>query len=428
MRYSIRMNNSNNDTVGSRFFSPLATALEEINAKSRRQCPVFTDMQCLRQGIGRVMEVVASGRDWVQSVAMSGQEVSVGTFFTALRSQRRTDMVQNVCNRVRWQADDSCPKHEDLLSAHSELDGYDIYASDGHYEEAASHMPAVEGKVYPQCCFFALNLRTHSLSPLDIARPKLKKEHDMHALKRLSIKQIRLGAPVGRKVVHVYGPAGIDYAQWDKWKAKGIYLISREKENSAAITTGVCSFDAADPRNAGILSDELIGVFCGRLFRRVKYRDAATGREYSFITNIMDLPPGLIAFIYKCRWSVEKVFDEKKNKLFETKNWGISPQARLQQACFVCLAHNLMLMLERSLGEEGIRDEKVIKRREKRVKALLVEIQNSGGVPNTVAIEGNGITQRSLQFIRWVRHCLRYATPWEAGKAALRPLMEAYMT
>ena len=86
------------------------------------------------------------------------------------------------------------------------------------------------------------------------------------------------------------------------------------------------------------------------------------------------------------------------------------------------------MMLERSLGEEGIRDEKVIKRREKRVKALLVEIQNSGGVPNAMAIKGNGITQRSLQFIRWVRHCLRYATPWEAGKAALRPLMEAYMT
>ncbi len=227
--------------------------------------------------------------------------------------------------------------------------------------------------------------------------------------------------------MHVYNPAGIDYDQWAKWKAKGIYLISREKENSAAMTTGVWAFDAEDPRNAGVLSDELIGVFCGWLFRRVKYRDAATGTEYSFITNIMDLPLGLIAFIYKCRWNVEKVFDEKKNKLFETKNWGISEQARLQQACFVCMAHNLMLMLERSLGEEGIRDEKVIKRREKREKALLVEILGSGRVPNAMAIKGNGITQRSLQFIRWLRHCLRYATPWETEKLVLRPLMEAYM-
>ena len=426
--YPASMNIQNIETVNSRFFFPVDKALEEINARAFRQCPVFTDRQCLRQGIGRVLETVVSGRDWVQSVAMLGLELSVGTFFNALRSQRRADMVLRVCNNVRGQTDRSCPKKEDLLCAHSELDGYDIYASDGHYEKAASHMPAVEGKVHPQCCFFSLNLRTHSISPLDIARPTLKKEHDMHALKRLSVGQIRLGAPIGRKVVHVYDPAGIDYGQWIKWKAKGIYLLSREKENSAAIITGVLPFDATDPRNAGVLSDELVGVFCGGLFRRVKYRDAATGVEYSFITNLMELAPGLVAFIYKCRWNVEKVFDEKKNKLFETKNWGISEHARLQQACFVCLAHNLMLMLERSLGEEGISDEKVLKRREKREAALLIEIKKNGGVPNRMAIKGNGITQRSLQFIRWLRHCIRYATPWKAGKEALRPFMLAYMS
>jgi len=422
------MNIQTNNTVESRFFAPVIKALEEVNAKSRRQCPVFTDLQYLRLGIGRVMETVVSGRDWVQSVAMSDLELSVGTFFTALRSQRRTDRVRYVRNHVRWQADRSCPKQEDLLSAHPELDGYDIYASDGHYEKAASHMPAVEGKVHPQCCFFSLNLRTHSISPLDIARPELKKEHDMHALKRLSVEEIRLGAPVGRRVVHVYDPAGIDYAQWAIWKAKGVYLISREKENSAAIVTGVLNFDKMNPRNAGVISDELVGVFCGMLFRRVKYRDAATGTEYSYITNLMELPPGLIAFIYKCRWNVEKVFDEKKNSLFEAKNWGISEQARLQQACFVCLAHNLMLILERQLGEEGIYDEKVIKRREKRERALIAAILTGGGVPNVMAIKGNGITKRSLQFIRWLRDCLRKATPWEAGIVALRPLMKAYMT
>ena len=428
MCYHVNMNNQNDDTVGSRFFLPLDKALKEVNAKSLRQCPVYEDMECLRQGIGRVMEVVSSGRDWVQSAVMSGLELSVGTFFTALRSQRRTEMILNVCNIIRWQVDLSCPKKDDLISTHSELDGYDIYASDGHYEKAASHMPAVEGKVHAQCCFFSLNLRTHSLSPLDIARPKLKKEHDMHALKRLSVGQLRLGAPVGRKVIHVYDPAALDYEQWEKWKAKGIYLLSREKENSAAVITGVLPFDKMDPRNAGVISDELVGVFCGLLFRRVKYRDAATGTEYSFITNLMTLPPGLIAFIYKCRWNVEKVFDEKKNKLFETKNWGITEQARLQQACFVCLAHNLMLILERQLGEEGIRDEKVIKRREKREKALTLEIRGRGEVPNEMAIKGNGITQRSLQFIRWLRLCLRKTTSWEEGVVKLRPLMEAYMS
>ena len=105
--YPRTMNTQNDDTVGSRFFSPLAKALEAIRAESQRQCPVFTDMQCLRQGIGRVLETVGSGRDWVQSVAMSGLDLSVGTFFNALRSRRRTDMVLRVCRNVRMQADDS---------------------------------------------------------------------------------------------------------------------------------------------------------------------------------------------------------------------------------------------------------------------------------------------------------------------------------
>ena len=42
----------------------------------------------------------------------------------------------------------------------------------------------------------------------------------------------------------------------------------------------------------------------------------------------MTLPPGLLAFIYKKRWDIEKVFDQFKNKLMENKAWEKSGNAK----------------------------------------------------------------------------------------------------
>ena len=123
----------------------------------------------------------------------------------------------------------------------------------------------------------------------------------MHVLKRLSTAQLRLGAPMGVKVIHVYDCAGIDYAQWMRWKAKGLYVISREKANSKADVLGLRSWDRDDPRNVGVLADEFVGVFCGVMLRRDHYQDPATGTVFVFMTSEMTLPPGLIAFLYKLR-------------------------------------------------------------------------------------------------------------------------------
>lgn len=58
------------------------------------------------------------------------------------------------------------------------------------------------------------------------------------------------------------------------------------------------------------------------------------------------MPPGLIAYLYKARWNIEKVFDQVKNKLNEKKAWATSDIAKEMQAQFVCLAHNLMHLFE----------------------------------------------------------------------------------
>jgi len=77
----------------------------------------------------------------------------------------------------------------DPLKDYSELDGYDIYAGDGHYHSASVHDIKTDGKKYPTLHFYSLDLRTHGLNHMTVADTKdnRKTEHDMRALKRIPL-------------------------------------------------------------------------------------------------------------------------------------------------------------------------------------------------------------------------------------------------
>jgi len=57
----------------------------------------------------------------------------------------------------------------------------------------------------------------------------------------------------------------------------------------------------------------------------------APATAYEFLTNEMDLPPGVLAELYRRRWEIEKVYDELKNKLGQKKAWGSSLVAKETQ-------------------------------------------------------------------------------------------------
>jgi IS4 transposase len=116
----------------------------------------------------------------------------------------------------------------------------------------------------------------------------------------------------------------------------------------ALMKSGDCCFDANDPINAGVVSDELVGTGNSEVLRKVTYADVHSGEVLEYITNVMDLKiaPGLIALLYKMRWDVEKSFDEMKNKLRERKAWASSATAKQMQAQLVSLTLNLVLLME----------------------------------------------------------------------------------
>ena len=418
-------------TVRQEFLAPLAAALSR--STHTRNCPGSTDEQHLESGVGRVLDHSVSGREWIQRLSMKfGIPVSVSNSFAALRSKRRQDMVDEVARDVRDQADRLISHADDPLAEHQELNGFAVYASDGHTHGASAHEKERHGKKYPVTHLYSLNLRTHSLTALGLSFPQAdhrKKEHELATLKRIGGKVLRMDEPKGVRVIHVYDPAIVDYVQWQKWKqGRGIYVLTLEKNNSALTTVGTMPWDRDDKRNIGVIADELVGPSNGYMMRRVTYEDPVTGKIYRFLLNELTIPPGLVAFLYKLRWDVEKVFDEIKNRSFERKAWAANEPAKCQQAMFISLAHNLMRMLEIKLDhDEGITDQMAVAKRRTRINEEVTQTKEAGRIPNPLVTTWCRATQRCCQFFRWLRHCLTDSTPWAEAVALLRPLMKGYI-
>jgi len=132
---------------------------------------------------------------------------------------------------------------------------------------------------------------------------KKLKEHDMSALKRTEPEDLRRGAPKGRKVLWIWDKAGIDFAQWHKWKrANGIYFLSLAKKNMRPETLAEWNWDPESPVNRGVLSDREVSTTAHVSIRQVRYHDPSKDTEFTFITNLpTSVPPGVVAQLYRMR-------------------------------------------------------------------------------------------------------------------------------
>jgi hypothetical protein len=318
------------------------------------------------------------------------------------------------------------------------LDGYQIYAGDGHFIAAAAHDP-IDTSVktatttpgtrtsptkYATGHLYTLNLRNHALSHLCVAdQIERKKEHEMRALKRQTATQLRQGAAKGQKVLYIWDRAVIDFRQWADWKNQaGIYILSRAKDNMKLEVIGQYPFDKNAAINRGVVADEIVSTSTGVSIRRVTYTNPTDGVTYHYLTNLTEkIPPGLIAKLYKARWDIEKTFDEMKNKLEETKAWASSAIAKTIQARLLCLTHNLMLLMEHEIEQRnGVRNTAEIERRKQRRESEREQAKKHKKPLPPGALEcTERLTQRAVKFVRWLRNHMNLARDWNSAVASL---------
>lgn len=402
--------------------SPLADALSY--SRNTRACSSLPDVEWLKMGVRRVADESASGRAFLERhAALGNHPVGVSLWFESIKSQRRLRLLSDVARHLETKVARD-PRCVDPLTTYDCLSGYDLYCGDGHYHDAAVHDAPIDGTRYATGHFFGLNLRTHALFHLTLADrgPTRKREHDMRALKRLPVEELRRGAEQKRGVIWIWDRAGIDAAQWATWAQQHrVFFISRAKENMCLEPRGDLPYDVDDPTNAGITGFHLVYVG-NRALRCVDYIDPETGTAYQFLTTLIDVPPGVIALLYKCRWDIEKVFDETKRKLCEKKAWASTPIAKTVQAHFIAIAHNLLLMLERRVEHDhGVCNDREENRRRKRREAACKNATAAGrSMPPLPESLVRRATQRALPFLRWVRNALLVDHRWSALLVRLR--------
>ena len=387
---------------------------------SRRSCPGLSDEDWVALGVQRVLEVCSSGRAFLQTHGVHWEHCpETSHYFHTLKSQRRLDLVQELNERLQAHLSEFLP---DELEGYPQLAHFDIYAGDGHWHGAAAHDPRIEEKTHATGHFYALDLRRRTLRHLTVGEGR--KEHDIHALKRLGSKVLRQGAPRGRKVLYVWDKAGIDFRFWyDLKHSSGIYFISLEKENMTLEPMGEHPWETNDPVNHGVLSDQLVGTSNGVPLRRIRCEAPDNGQSRVFITSEMTLPPGLIAHLYHRRWQIEKAFDSLKNKLMETKSWATHPVAKTAQAHFICLTHNLLRRIEVILAtREQITNQPDERRRKERLNQQKQRTLDAGRLwPSTWDTLLKPV-QFSVKLLRWLRSSISSKLPWHTALPRLRAL------
>lgn len=405
-------------TVNELFFQPLDQAL--ATASKGWHCPEFPDPVWMRMGMQRVLEASQSGRGFLQEHGLRFENPpGYDNYFVSLRSERRRDLAREVSQNLLALVE---AQVEDRLAGIPELARYACFAGDGHWHKAAVHDPRHDGSKMAVGHFYALNLRTHTLRHL--AAGEGLHEHDMSALKRIKPLGLRQETPQGTRVLIIYDKAGIDFQYWSRCRReRAVYFLSRVKENMILEWVEDRSWDSADPRNRGVLVDCKVRSREGHALRLVIYQDASTGQVYQFLTNEPDLPPGVIAELYRRRWEAEKVFDEIKNKLGQKKAWGTSLAAKEIQALLIAMTHNLLLCYEQGLEE---RHEVTHAAEDQRRKRRTVEAEQAGGKMgwpiSALVLQARRATQRSVKFIRWLRYALRERLAEGAAVARLRQL------
>ena len=409
----------NNTNLTKIFFKPLV----ELYPLSdfQRICPELNDLEYLQLGIERCVSSAKSGNAFLQTYRkIDGGKVGVSHFFESLKSKRRLDHQKSINNLMRPYLKDHM---EDELSSIEEFKKWHFVAGDGHYQKAAIFDPKTkaensdkEPSKSPTGHFFSLDLRTHHLGYLDLAQPDdgKKGEHDMKMLKRQELDSLRDRAPKGTKVLWLWDRAVIDYEFWLKAKSqKGVYFATLEKSNSVTkFIREHTIIDYEDGRNEGVISDRMVETSKGFEVRQIVYINPADGVEYRYLTNEFTLPAWAIVLLYKHRWDIEKVFDELKTKLEEQRSWASSKEAKQAHALFLCLTHNLMLLLENRLNKvEGMKDTIEPKKKLTREKTKKKSWRNKFP-PSFINSFFARASQRTFRFIRWLRHSLYKRLPY----------------
>ena len=407
------------------FFQPAMTLLHDY-CRDEQIGGVLPDARFLRLGLERCLGSFDSGRDFLQYEADQGRELHRATFFDALHQPRRLKVIAEVSERLVRMAAKQLGS-VDWLKDVPGLEGRSVWAVDGHQIEHACHaLRDAKGSRVPPGSLYALNLRQGILHALAPHQGDGRRSHEVKVFKSVLSARIARGAIPDRSIL-VADMAFIDNGYWTRLRrgAPGApVLITRQKENMNPLSYGQIPFDRNDPFNAGVLGYEMVGFDNCLQMYRVAYRDPHTGADFVFLTTDADLPPGVVALLYRLRWKIEKTYNTCKSKLHLTKAWANGTVAQQLQSHFTAITHNLLaLLLHRLSDEHDITEKKLVAVHEKAAAKRTKDVVSD----HPFFLIARLALQLSCQFIRTVRNLLLHPRPWGDAIALFKQRLHHYI-
>jgi hypothetical protein len=172
------------------------------------------------------------------------------------------------------------------------------------------------------------------------------KVHDVNVLDIL---------PVEPGAFYVMDRGYLDFARLYTLNLAKAFFVIRAKKNTQLRRR----YSRPVDNIAGVQADQTV-LFTGYQsakdypdpLRRVRYKDAESGRRFYFLTNNFSLPPATIALLYKLRWRVELFFKWIKQHLRIKRFFGTSENAVKVQIWIAVCTYLLVAIVKKRFGLE----------------------------------------------------------------------------
>lgn len=186
-----------------------------------------------------------------------------------------------------------------------------------------------------------LDLRGAIPSFIHVSEGKL---HDVHALDLLIPEA---GA------IYVMDRAYVDFERLHILHLAGSFFVTRAKKNMDFHRL----YSAPTDRSTGVICDQTIaldGFYTQQAYaehlRRIRFKDAESGKTLVFLTNNFMLSAATICALYKSRWQVELFFKWVKQHLRIKRFYGTSENAVKSQIWIAVSVYVLVAIVKKRLS------------------------------------------------------------------------------
>lgn len=193
-------------------------------------------------------------------------------------------------------------------------------------------------------------LKLHTKLPLGGMAPNLVHITESAANDKDFLGQLNIQS----NTIYVFDKGYVNHKRWQEMTDKSAFWITRMNKNAIYEVLKEKTYDIIDYADGGIISEAIIQTKNKKSplkARKVVYKDGKSGKVLTFITNLLDYDPLIIAQLYKYRWSIE-VFFKRLKQNFQLDYFYSDSIEGIKSQIWIVLIANLIMSLIHSITKE----------------------------------------------------------------------------